>query len=66
MRTEDDVNVVVKEVRCLEYKKNEDEDGEILAGSLEQVDVTFQMTTAESTFVSSGPVLRRDGVRAAD
>ena len=48
MRTENEVDVVLKGVKCLEYKMDPTDEGEVLVGSIEQTEVTCHMTTAES------------------
>jgi hypothetical protein len=51
VRTENEVNVVLKSVKCLEYKMDGTGKGEVLVGAIEQAEVTFHMMTAESKLV---------------
>ena len=51
VRTENEVNVVLKGVKCLEYKMDGTGKGEVLVGAIEQTEVTFHMMTTESKLV---------------
>lgn len=50
MRTENEVNVVLKGVKCLEYKLDGTGKGGVLVGAIEEAEVTFHMMTTESKF----------------
>ena len=48
VRTENEVDVVLKGVICSEYKMDPTGEGEVLVGSIEQTEVICHMMTAES------------------
>lgn len=50
VRPENEVNVVLKGVKCLEYKLDGTGKGEVLVGAIEEAEVTFHMMTTESKF----------------
>lgn len=51
VRMENEVNVVLKGVKCLEYRPDRTGKGEVLVGAIEQAEVTFHMMTTESKLI---------------
>lgn len=52
VRTENEINVVLKGVKCVEYKTDGTGKGEVLVGAIEQAEVTFHMMTTGSKLIS--------------